>query len=298
MIMQRKLKYLFAGIILLTLVVSGKALFAQSASDFRFNEILVNNESNYTDEYGQHSSWIEIVNSSYSKVNIGGCFLTDDQSNPTKYWIPNDSPETQIAPREFVLFFADNKPSRGIFHLNFTITEGTTLYLYDANGKSLIDEIKIPAGQKADVSYARVSPDGTDWSFTDHTTPRSNNDHTRKASSGEKFVKHDPYGAGMVVIAMLVVFLVLAILFAVYRIVGSFFQAKPKAKPQGAEATAKTAETQPLSGEINAAIAMALYLYQSEQHDYENTVLTIKKVSKAYSPWSSKIYTLRKNPRI
>ena len=298
MIMQRKFKYLFAGIILLTLVVSGKALFAQGASDFRFNEILVNNESNYTDEYGQRSSWIEIENTSYSKVNIGGCFLTDDQSNPTKYWIPSDSPDTQIAPREFALFFADNKPSRGIFHLNFTIGEGTTLYLYDANGKTLIDEIKIPAGQKPDVAYARVSTGGTEWAFTDHTTPKSNNDHSRKASSGEKFVKHDPYGAGMVVIAMLVVFLVLAILFIVYRIVGNFFQAKLKTKQQGAVTTVKSTESQPISGEINAAIAMVLYLYQSEQHDYENTVLTIKKVSKAYSPWSSKIYTLRKNPRI
>ena len=48
--------------------------------------------------------------------------------------------------------------------------------------------------------------------------------------------------------------------------------------------------------EVNAAIAMALHLYQSELHDYENTVLTIQKVSRNYSPWSSKIYTLRKTP--
>jgi len=51
-----------------------------------------------------------------------------------------------------------------------------------------------------------------------------------------------------------------------------------------------------MSGEVNAAIAMALHLYQSEMHDYENTVLTIQKVSRNYSPWSSKIYTLRKTP--
>ena len=51
-----------------------------------------------------------------------------------------------------------------------------------------------------------------------------------------------------------------------------------------------------MSGEVNPAIAMALHLYQSELHDYENTVLTIQKVSRNYSPWSSKIYTLRKTP--
>ena len=51
-----------------------------------------------------------------------------------------------------------------------------------------------------------------------------------------------------------------------------------------------------VTGEINAAIGMALYLHFSELHDYESTVLTIKKVQKTYSPWSSKIYGLREYP--
>ena len=52
-----------------------------------------------------------------------------------------------------------------------------------------------------------------------------------------------------------------------------------------------------LSGEINAAIAMALYLYSNEMHDQENPVITMIRVSRTYSPWSSKIYGLRKLPR-
>jgi len=51
------------------------------------------------------------------------------------------------------------------------------------------------------------------------------------------------------------------------------------------------------SGEINAAIAMALYLYSNEIHDQENPVITMIRVSRTYSPWSSKIYGLRKLPR-
>ena len=31
-------------------------------------------------------------------------------------------------------------------------------------------------------------------------------------------------------------------------------------------------------------------------HDAESTVLTINKVKRAYSPWSSKIYSLREVP--
>lgn len=48
-----------------------------------------------------------------------------------------------------------------------------------------------------------------------------------------------------------------------------------------------------ISGETNAAIALALYLYFNELHDQESNIMTIEKVSKRYSPWSSKIYGLR-----
>lgn len=51
-----------------------------------------------------------------------------------------------------------------------------------------------------------------------------------------------------------------------------------------------------LSGEVSAAIAMALSLYFKEQHDEESGVLTIKRVSRTYSPWSSKIYGVNNYP--
>ncbi|MEI6886204.1 MAG: hypothetical protein WCO02_17070 [Bacteroidota bacterium] len=47
-----------------------------------------------------------------------------------------------------------------------------------------------------------------------------------------------------------------------------------------------------MTGEENAAIAAALYLYFSELHDREKYVMTIKKVSRTYSPWSSKFYNI------
>ena len=44
------------------------------------------------------------------------------------------------------------------------------------------------------------------------------------------------------------------------------------------------------TGEIAAAISVAIHLYLHEQHDNENAVLTIRQARKLYSPWSSKIY--------
>jgi hypothetical protein len=49
--------------------------------------------------------------------------------------------------------------------------------------------------------------------------------------------------------------------------------------------------------EVFAAIAVALHFYKSDLHDHENAVLTINRVARTYSPWSSKIYGLRQFPR-
>ncbi|MCK5704943.1 MAG: hypothetical protein KAI29_27515, partial [Cyclobacteriaceae bacterium] len=49
-----------------------------------------------------------------------------------------------------------------------------------------------------------------------------------------------------------------------------------------------------ITGEVGAAISTALHLFFNEMHDDEKTVLTIRKISKSYSPWSSKIYNVTK----
>ena len=43
------------------------------------------------------------------------------------------------------------------------------------------------------------------------------------------------------------------------------------------------------NGDI-VAIAMALHLFYDEVHDNESNVITIKRIERRYSPWSSKIY--------
>ncbi|MFW6268195.1 MAG: OadG family protein, partial [Marinilabiliaceae bacterium] len=47
-----------------------------------------------------------------------------------------------------------------------------------------------------------------------------------------------------------------------------------------------------IAGEVNAAIGTALGLYFAELHDEESKVITIKRVKRRYSPWSSKIYNM------
>lgn len=106
------------------------------------------------------------------------------------------------------------------------------------------------------------------------------------ASSAEEFVKLDPYGIGMAVMAMLVVATVLTVAAVIFQNIDNIIKLFTKKKKSPVETVDKTST----SGDDIAAIAMALHLYQSELHDTESLTLTINKISRTYSPWSSKIY--------
>jgi glutaconyl-CoA/methylmalonyl-CoA decarboxylase subunit delta len=117
--------------------------------------------------------------------------------------------------------------------------------------------------------------------------------------SANKFAELDPIGIGMTMIAMTVVFLSLMLLYLVFKNIARMYNLDMKNKfrrKQGLEPAFDEAAEDP-TGELGAAVALALYYYQNELHDHENTLLTIKKVSRTYSPWSSKIYGLRRSPK-
>lgn len=288
--------------VVLVLFLWAEGLQAQSTMDLKINEVLVYNDSNYVDDFGQHSPWIEIFNSAYNKVNMGGLYLTDDLSNPTKYLISKGQPVTSIPTRSYLVFWADSITTRGILHLNFFLKPGKTIALFDANGKTLIDSMTIPAGIGRNLSYGRLTDGGSELGFLQKTTPKSDNNTSPVVTSGEEFQKFDPSGYGMTAIAMGVVFIALAALYFFFKSTARILKMDVKkqllarslikAKAGVAETSGEDNKGLEMTGEINAAIAMTLYLYSTELHDAENTVLTINKVSRTYSPWSSKIYGL------
>ncbi len=114
----------------------------------------------------------------------------------------------------------------------------------------------------------------------------------------KKIVELDPIGIGMTVIAMSVVFLSLLVFYIVFKNIAKVYSIdlKKRFNKKKGIVEEKVVTEDPTS-ELGAAVALALYFYQNELHDYENTLLTIAKVGKTYSPWSSKIYGLRKSPK-
>lgn len=274
------------GIFIALVAVVCLGLNAQRATSLKINEVLVTNEQNYQDDYGLHNAWIEIFNTSFATVNIEGCYLTNDKDNPTKYPIPKGDILTQIKPRQHTLFWADGMPNRGTFHVNFTLDPNKENYiaLYDSNGKTLIDEVTIPAGILADQSYARQEDGSANWVIKgggehSYVTPSTNNMTQDKNEKIENFKKHDEDGFGMAIIAMSVVFIGLILLYVSFKIVGNIAVKLGKKNAMKAigitdKAEAKEKNLGSHSGEEAAAIAMALHEFMNDAHDVEDMILT------------------------
>ena len=289
--------------LLLMLGVCSSCGEKKSNNKLVLNEVLITNEGNYQDDYGLHSAWIEIFNRSYGSADLAGCYLkcSSQPGDTVSYFIPKGDVLTLVKPRQHSLFWADGEARRGTFHTNFTLNPETQNWigLYDS-GRNLLDQITIPAGVlQANQSYARISDAAEKWEVKDgsaekYVTPSTNNKTIDSNAKMEKFEEHDSDGIGMSISAMSVVFCGLILLFIAFKIVGRVSVSLSKRNAMKAKGItdkqeAKEKKLGEAPGEIFAAIAMAMYEMQSDVHDVEDTVLTITRVKRSYSPWSSKI---------
>ena len=279
-------------------------------SKLLLNEILIDNQSNFEDDYGIHSAWIEIFNKSYGSADLAGCYLkhSSQPGDTSVYFIPKGDVLTKIKPRQHALFWADNYPNRGTFHTNFKLDseKDNWIGLYDS-GKNKLDEIVVPAGiLQPNFSYARVDDAADQWEVKDesaekYVTPSTNNKTLDKNVKMENFEQHDSIGIGMSITAMLVVFVGLILLYLAFKFIGKASMNLSRSRAMKAKGitdkeVAKEKMLGHAPGEVYAAIAMAMHEMQNDVHDVEETVLTITRVKRSYSPWSSKIYTLREIP--
>lgn len=300
------------GIFLSLLLLIGFTSCTEQKSNSKLviNEVLVDNQTNFQDDYGVHSGWIEIFNKAYSTADLAGCLLkvSSQPGDTVTYFIPKGDVLTSIKPRQHTLFWADGNPRWGTFHTNFVLskTNANWIGLYDS-GKKLLDQVVVPAGiLAANQSYARVGDASAEWevkgaSADKYVTPSTNNQTIESNPKMDKFEQHDPVGIGMAISAMSVVFLGLILLYICFKLNG---KAAIKLRKRNAmiahnitdKQEAKEKKLGEAPGEVIAAISMALHEAQGADHDVEETILTISRVKRSYSPWSLKIYTLRETP--
>lgn len=100
------------------------------------------------------------------------------------------------------------------------------------------------------------------------------------------------------IVGWLIVFAALVLLIIIFTNLPRLFNIKIPKRNKAANTVGNTVDSDSkyLSGDETAAIAMALHLFFEEQHDEESNVITIKRIQRRYSPWSSKIYGVRNFP--
>lgn len=125
------------------------------------------------------------------------------------------------------------------------------------------------------------------------------NYHKKKQS--EVIADSDPYGVGLTVVAVSVVFIALICVCLIMLGYGSAIRNwnekrknKGEAKNQSAVSSqpAAVSDKKDVDGEVYAAIATAIYLFNEELHDDEDMVITIQDVQRAWTPWNDKRFNM------
>ena len=299
------------GLLLGTLLLAGASMtHAQVEQSIKINEVMTSNTSNLQDEYGQREAWIEIANVSFTTYNVRGMFITTDRSVldpqmsvPERMKrmsaIPSGEPRTALSGRQHLILFCNSLPSKGSMHLSVPVdpSKPTWIGLYSGNATLLIDSVTVPVIAD-NLSYARHKDGSPNWvvKSAEQVTPGISNMTDIVETKTAKLKREDPYGFGITVLAMGIVFFCLALLFVFFTLFGFFMKHRSAvANIQPVKAGVKTVEktmevasktstilqdglkTKGIDKEVYVAvIAMALKEYQDNVHDVESGVITIK----------------------
>ena len=134
----------------------------QSSISLVINELMASNSGVSRDPQGQYDDWIEIYNYGTNAIDVGGMYLTDDLSDPTKWRIPTNNPAATVIPAGgYLLIWADGDTGDAGLHANFKLdADGEEIGLFDTDGVTIIDSIAF-GSQSTDISYGR-NPDADD----------------------------------------------------------------------------------------------------------------------------------------
>lgn len=145
-------------------------IFSNLKSQVVINEYSGANRNGITDDYGSNSDWIELYNAGGTAVDISGYFLSDKESNPTKWQIP---PGTVLNANTYRIFFASGRDvNAGInLHTNFKITQTGGDWVVFADQGGVILESYPVEPTLVDHSRGRNPNGGPTWQIFDNPTP-------------------------------------------------------------------------------------------------------------------------------
>ncbi|MCA9215522.1 MAG: lamin tail domain-containing protein, partial [Planctomycetales bacterium] len=128
------------------------------AADIVISELLAVNDTTLRDEDGNTSDWLELHNRSDEPINLNGWYLSDDETDLTKWKFPGVS----IEPSGYLTVFASdkNRSSAGSpLHTNFKLSSGGEfLALSDPAGEIVHSYSPQFPAQSSDVSFGLQTP--------------------------------------------------------------------------------------------------------------------------------------------
>ncbi len=126
------------------------------AGDLVINEFMASNDFTAADVDGEFDDWIELYNNGNTSIDLGGYFLSDDETDLMQWVFPAD---VTIGAGEYLIIWADDDEDQEGLHANFKLSAGgESVILSDATGV-ILDQVSY-VDQIADISHGRF-PNGT-----------------------------------------------------------------------------------------------------------------------------------------
>lgn len=136
----------------------------------RINEICASNNTVWQTEPVQYPDWIELHNYGDEDINLMGRWLSDNPDDPFKHQIDQN---LWIAAGGYLLLYADNQPSLGPAHLNFSLSSSGEDVLLSTADFVEIDAVSFGA-IPTDMSWGYVAVNDV-WALFPDPTPEAEN---------------------------------------------------------------------------------------------------------------------------
>lgn len=158
-------------------------LFKSVQSQVVINEFSSSNTSNFG---GDTYDWLELYNSSSAAINIGGFYLSDKITNPTKWQIPMG---TNIPPNGYIVFLLSGRNlNTGTYQeTNFKLTQLDQEWVVLSNSSGMvIDSYQMLIPTPGGHSRGRTTDGALTWGYFTTPTPNSSNNTTSYQGYCEK----------------------------------------------------------------------------------------------------------------
>ena len=151
--------------------------YMPSVGSICLNEVMAANVDVMMSPAYNFDGWIELYNTTAQPVTLGGCYLSDDPSEPRKWHLPMAYGNLDAYGRcQIWMGSHEIRAMQAPFKLD---CEGGFLILTTEDGQQVMNESYPPAISRA--AYARTTDGGDEWAWTDRPTPGTDNSRTTYA---------------------------------------------------------------------------------------------------------------------